>query len=387
MKERLNYLLFSLISSALFDKEMSEEDKLFAREVSFEEITQIAEKHDLAHLVAFALLNNNLIKEEDKLKAEKLVFKAVYRFEKLSFEYERVCEAFEEAEIAFLPLKGAVIRTYYPEPWMRTSCDIDILVKNEELEKAKTLLVAQYGYQVFKQGAYDVELRSPNDVPVELHFSLFEEEHPGKYDEVLLNVWDNACPADGKKYQYKLLDEYFYYHHIVHMAKHFLIGGCGIRPLLDLYILNHNIPANREGRSRLLEEGGALKFAEEMELVSEVWFGEKSHTGLTKNIEAFIISGGVYGSQENGIAVSQIKKGNNFRYIAARIWAPYREMKLQYPILGKYKWLLPVYEIRRWSRLVFCNRLTDSVQELKTSSHISKDKTAETKELLEQLEL
>ncbi|MBO4954226.1 MAG: nucleotidyltransferase family protein, partial [Clostridia bacterium] len=36
--------------------------------------------------------------------------------------------------IDFMPLKGAVIRQYYPEPWMRTSCDIDIHVKKDRLE-------------------------------------------------------------------------------------------------------------------------------------------------------------------------------------------------------------------------------------------------------------
>ena len=45
--------------------------------------------------------------------------------QKTSFKIKKV-------QIPFLPLKGSVIRQYYPEPWMRTSCDIDILVDFEK---------------------------------------------------------------------------------------------------------------------------------------------------------------------------------------------------------------------------------------------------------------
>ena len=58
-------------------------------------------------------------------------------------EYENLCSAFEKAQIPFLPLKGSVIRKYYPEAWMRTSCDIDILVHDEDVGRAKEIQKAQ----------------------------------------------------------------------------------------------------------------------------------------------------------------------------------------------------------------------------------------------------
>ena len=45
------------------------------------------------------------------------------------------CNALEKAQIPFVPLKGSVIRKYYPEAWMRTSSDIDVLVHKEDVEK------------------------------------------------------------------------------------------------------------------------------------------------------------------------------------------------------------------------------------------------------------
>ena len=46
---------------------------------------------------------------------------AIYRYEKINYELNRLRSALNEAQIPFIPLKGSVLRQYYPEPWMRTS--------------------------------------------------------------------------------------------------------------------------------------------------------------------------------------------------------------------------------------------------------------------------
>ena len=49
---------------------------------------------------------------------------------------EEIRTVFEQQKIFFLPLKGAVIRDFNPEAWMRTRSDIDILIREEDYEKA-----------------------------------------------------------------------------------------------------------------------------------------------------------------------------------------------------------------------------------------------------------
>lgn len=71
---------------------------------------------------------------------------------KINHEYNRICDALESVEISFLPLKGSVLRQYYPEPWMRTSCDIDILVHENDLEKTTEYLVRDLGYIYDRKG-------------------------------------------------------------------------------------------------------------------------------------------------------------------------------------------------------------------------------------------
>ena len=65
----------------------------------------------------------------------------------LEYELEHIKSVFEKNKIEYILLKGSVLRNYYPEPWMRTSCDIDILVHDEQLDKAVKVLT-QTGYRV-----------------------------------------------------------------------------------------------------------------------------------------------------------------------------------------------------------------------------------------------
>jgi hypothetical protein len=51
----------------------------------------------------------------------------------MKHEFERICLVLEKAKIPHIPLKGSVLRKLYKEPWLRTSCDIDILVQEETL--------------------------------------------------------------------------------------------------------------------------------------------------------------------------------------------------------------------------------------------------------------
>ena len=58
---------------------------------------------------------------------------------------------------------------------------------------------------------------------------------------VLAQIWDTAVSAGPGSHRLLLADEMFYFYHIAHMVKHFEVGGCGIRPFLDLWIMNHRM--------------------------------------------------------------------------------------------------------------------------------------------------
>ena len=351
------------------------------------ELYNLSKSHDLAHLVGDALIKNGLIENgEIKAKFQKQVMLAVYRYEKINCELTRLRETLNGAKIPFIPLKGAVIRQYYPEPWMRTSCDIDILVHENDLEPAAAAITDKSAYKRESKGSHDIDLFSDNGVHLELHYSLIEDKIIGSTVNLLQNVWDKASPVSDTS-EYAFGDDMFFLYHIAHMTKHFVYGGCGIRPFLDIWVLNHRVPFDKEKRESLLAESGLLKFAAEAEALSEVWFGDKPHTDITRRMENYILRGGVYGTTENRVSVQQIKKGGKLRYALSRIWLPYDILKFHYPSLEGKRILLPIYEIRRWFKLLFCGGAKRGINELKLNSSSTLEDREKAEELLLMLEL
>ena len=179
----------------------------------------------------------------------------------------------------------------------------------------------------------------------------------------------------------------FYYYHIAHMAKHFQNGGCGVRPFLDLWIMNHHIVYDTEKLNALLEEGGLLTFASVARQLAEVWFGNGEHNAITQEVGQYILSGGVYGTMDNRVAVQQIRRGGKLRYAISRIWLPYDTLKFQYPSLDGKRILLPFYEVRRWGKLLLCGGTKRRVRELKLNSSKTKAEQLRTNEMLSHLGL
>mgnify|MGYP002515716001 FL=1 len=382
--EKIIRAMMDLIASEVCGKAIDRSQDVLA-EAELAALYRLSKAHDLAHIVGDALMKNDLIPEgEIRSKFDKQLMMAVYRYERINYELDCLRTVLNEARIPFLPLKGSVIRQYYPEPWMRTSCDIDILVSEEEADRTAQLLVARLGYRKEGLGSHDISLFSEHGVHLELHYSLIEENWVGHMASVLQSVWEHAYPVAGTS-EYAMSDEMFYYYHLAHMAKHFVYGGCGIRPFLDLWVLNHRVPFDREKRDRLLEQGSLLTFAARAEALSEVWFGDGAHTDVTRQMQAYLLRGGVYGTTENRVAVQQVKKGGKLRYALSRIWLPYDVLRFQYPSLTGKKVLLPLYEVRRWFKLLFRGGVRRSVNELRLNSATSGEEQTKTKALLGEL--
>lgn len=381
-------VLVSLLRAEVCGGTVSEEVKASLSEEMLAEVYALAKKHDLAHLVGDALSKLGVLGDNEiSQKFKKAAMQAVYRYVRLNSEYHKICKTLEEAQIPFIPLKGSVLRNYYPESWMRTSCDIDILVNEECLESAVSALVTKQGFRDEGKGPHDVSLFSPNGVHLELHYSTIEEGRVSESQKVLSQYWEGAHPVAGRKFHQQVSDEMFYFYHIAHMAKHVEIGGCGIRPFLDLWILNHRVEHDRGKREKLLSQGGLLTFAQAAEALSGVWFSGAEANLQSRYFERFILDGGVYGNLQNLVAVQQTKKGSKLKYALYKVFLPYDIIKFHYPILQKHKWLTPVFEVVRWFKLIFKGGVKRSVRELKTNAKISSEQITSTAELLNQLGL
>ncbi len=345
------------------------------------DVFAMLKRHDLLHL-ASVVLSRDAKNRERFGNLVKSQFAAVMRYEKGKYVRDRIYDLFEANEIPFLPLKGAVICDYYEEPWHRTSCDIDILVHNEDLDRATELLQTELKFKFDHKSKHDVSLYSPEGVHFELHFDFHEE---GIAPE---DGWKAATPIEGKKYHYALSHEAFALHHIAHTAKHFKYSGCGIRFFVDLWIIVHRMGFDKEKLEVMLENKGLLKFAENAFALAEYWFGDATETEMIKKMSDYILEAGIYGSTENRVVIGQKKHKNKFNYALSRIFLPHNIIKRRYPILEKHKWLLPVCQVRRWGDLVFKERKLKSARnEFELNSKVDNNKKDAVLGLLSELEI
>ena len=90
-------------------------------------------------------------------------------------------------------------------------------------------------------------------------------------DKVLIKVWDYSSPV-GKDncLEYEQSNEFFFFHLLAHTAYHFQHGGCGIRSILDLYLIHHQMPYNNEKLRMLCREAKIETFYEYVIQLSEV---------------------------------------------------------------------------------------------------------------------
>lgn len=364
-------LLFSLLRHAVCGEELNKDTIRACSPASLEEVYMLAKKHDLAHLIAHATEDLDIPECDVLKKLQKAKLTAIYRYAKLDYELNRICQTLENAEIPFIPLKGSVLRQYYPEPWMRSSSDIDILVRETDLARAGECLESVLGYRNTGRAYHDIPFQTPSGILLELHFLLTEESSFPKAHKIVNSVWDYSVPVMGRQYHRQLPGEIFYLHHLLHMGYHLNGNGCGIRFILDDHIIRHGITMDLHRCDALLEECQLMRFSDSVTKLAQVWFSDREHNTLTEAFEVLILSGGVFGSLQNGVMVRQAKYGGQFQVIWHKIIMPYDQLKGLYPILRKQKWLTPFCQVLRWLRLLSPKRLRRSVVFLNTNMQIS----------------
>ena len=382
-------VVLAFVRAGLFDVQPTDEARGFISDSeNAKKVYKLAQKHDIAHLVGYGLQKLNLLNEADPAGAafSKEQFVAVYRYENIQHEIGEILAVFEEEKIESILLKGASIRKYYPEKWLRTSCDIDILVRKEDSERAKTALQTKKNYDYMLTNFHDHQMYSPNGVHVELHFDLIEKDTVLKADEMLKDVWNHTVKLDGYDYAFEMDDDMFYYYHIIHMAKHLIMGGCGVRPILDIYILNQKIEYKQSAYA-LLEAGCLDKLEKKSSKLSRIWFGNESADDGDRKFAEYVLKGGVYGNTENRVAANQSEHGGAFKYALWRIFLPYKYMVGRYPMLKKHKWLYPLSHFKRWYDLLFKGRAAYSFNELKLNSTLSREQIEKTNGLMDELGL
>lgn len=379
-------LLISLLKSAISDSAVSSEAKESLKSGNIATLFKVSKAHDMAHLVAYAIEKSGIeIESETRQNFLSEYKNAIVRYDMMEADIKDIVACFEKEKIEYIPLKGAVVRKAYPSPWMRTSCDVDILVREEELERAVGALVSNCFYKTEGKKTYhDVSLFSPFGMHLELHYNIKEDTE--KYDELLTQVWQFSEKEQENRQKYVQSNEFLMFHLTAHAAYHFVGGGCGLRSVLDIWLLDKTLKLNREELNAFLEKTQLLKFYDAIVKLGEHWFGEKiTQEQEILEMEKYILLGGVYGTKKQGAVSKQIKKGGKFKYFWSRVFMPYQDLAILYPVIKKHKILTPFCQIARWFGTIFKGKRI--AREIKRVSGANEESINETRNLLEYLEL
>ncbi len=280
-------------------------------------------------------------------------------------------DVFEQRGIRNMPLKGSVLRKMYPAPELRTSSDIDILY-DEENENTVAKIFADMGYSVGEVAAKDISYILPPFINVEMHRTLMGD-HP-ELEGDFADVWDRVTLVEGMKYNYMMSNEDFYIYMVSHAAKHYLMGGIGIRFVSDIFVFNKYIGSDIDVNAvdKRLTEMGIKVFNDKIVALAEHWFEGKTADVSVSALGDFICDCNIFGNVENRIA-NQIIGNGDAGFLFKRLFLPYDVMCGFYPSLKGKKILLPFYWIKRIIRGVL-NKNSRLYTETKVKSSLSEEK-------------
>jgi len=343
-----------------------------------ERMLELAERYDLAHLAAFALKRGGRLGNEKAAKAfEEKFYTAIFRSERFSDELSRIHVALQAAGIDHIFLKGAVMRELYPEPWMRSSGDLDLLIRQEDRDSAAAQLESALAYQQYRDSGYHISFHSPGGLDVELHTSLMEDFFA--VAEWLRDPWDTAIPMEGN--QYRLSDAMYYFYHIAHMEKHFESGGCGIRPLLDLRLLDTKYPASRRDAEEMLRKAGLFDYAEASSKLAAYWFGHGQPDELTHEMQDYLLASGPFGNRESFQTAQNARAGGAVSYLLERIFPTCEKIQLRYPVLKKKPWMLPLCWVHRWFTCLNRKRAQVAAAEVQRAFSVENGRTEQVQKM------
>lgn len=327
----------------------------------------------------------------------------------LLFDAERgkLFDFMDQKGIWYMPLKGVILKDYYPAAGMRQMSDNDILFDVSFCNEIEAYMKSR-GYEAFSvgRGNHDVYKKEPV-YNFEMHRALYGAAHDKRWEAYYRNVKDRLIQNDGSGFGYHFSDEDFYVYILCHAYKHYVGSGTGLRTLLDFYVYLRakEQELDFDYIARECETLGIREFEEQSRslckkifspqpftdcagedavnspavsgLSGEVPENQAAVSGLSeaeREMLSYYLSSGAYGTRTNFIS-NMVKKRGKVGFFVARLFLPLRVMRNAYPILKKAPFLLPVFWLVRLIKVVFVKeRRKSAAGQLKTYVKVVRSK-------------
>ena len=271
-------------------------------------------------------------------------------------------QTFEQEGIRLLAVKGICTRKRYPFPELRTMGDIDLLYQAFQTKKMQDAMEG-LGYGDGEEGRKHDSFFRPPCLGIEMHRELLAAD--SKYYSYYEDIWERVQLKKGRKYIYKMSLEDEYIYSILHLVEHFQNGGIGIRFVMDVYVYNHLEDMNWDYVKAELRKLELLEFYTNISRLAEKWFGDEEEQNedndLIKEIEAYILSNGTFGTSRNAAAAAVAKEGRT-KFLLKTVFPDLENMKTMFPWLEKWPVLLPYSWALRGVRSVLFRRKNIAIQ-------------------------
>ena len=278
-------------------------------------------------------------------------FQQIVRSEKQMDALSKLFATFEENEIDYLPVKGSNMKLLYPNPAMRTMGDADVLIRMEQYEKIKPVMV-QLGYEPGHEIDHEIVWDSPA-LHLELHKRLIPSENADYYS-YMGDGWKHSYQVSG--HRYSLNNEIMYVFLLLHLAKHYRGGGIGLRQAIDLWVYEQKVSMDQDRLVKELKRADMLVFYQNLRKVLQCWFEDAQLDEKSEFISEYLFTSGSWGTAKNKLVGQGLRKSRRLgssrkakaQILAEAIFPPAKTMQNRYRILVKCPWLLPAFWPVRW---------------------------------------
>lgn len=290
----------------------------------------------------------------------------------LERSFQRLETKLNEENIPYFVMKGGEIAQFYPVPVLRSSSDVDLLVHTEHRQRVYDILTAEG----FEGTAFDNHEWgfSKGDTHFEVHNHLIFDDGPNTKESVAFcdRCWEYAEPLNGSS-RYWLDWSFHFVYLLLHMRKHIIFEGIGIRQFFDLAILAKELREVVDWNwvRNTLDELNLTQFGAACLTLCEKWFDVTNPFGENTMTDAFfeqttdtVMKNGVFGfhNEENEVShLTRTLSVGKLPYplkiiclVLSNIFPSYEGMcdVPYYSFLKGRPWLLPAAWVYRWGYVI-----------------------------------
>jgi len=265
-----------------------------------------------------------------------------------------------------MPLKGCRMKALYPKPELRIMGDADILIRMEQYEKIRPIML-ELGFEEGDESDHELHWVLPQ-LHVELHKRMVPS-HNLDFHAYFGDGWQLATIKDGFRHSMTAEDEMVYL--FTHFAKHYRDGGIGCRHVVDLWVYRRANPELDEGYVQAeLEKLQLLEFYRNVMRLIDFWFCDGDGDAMLEFMTEYIMAAGSWGDLSDRVMAETLRDakhwhiGGKAAYIRRKLFPSATILRGKYTILKKAPWMLPVvWLVRPFYKVLFERKSLDRPKE------------------------